>query len=99
MSDRFGTKLIFIISLILFTIGSILCAFATTADQLIFFRILQGLGGGMVTPIAFASLSYGLSEGGTSWTSSKPIFGLAVGVISLILFTIVELTRKKEPLL
>src|ERR1700720_2669160 len=54
LSDRFGAKRIFIISIILFTIGSILCASAATAEQLIFFRILQGLGGGMVMPIAFA---------------------------------------------
>jgi EmrB/QacA subfamily drug resistance transporter len=187
MSDRFGAKQIFIISIILFTIGSILCASATTAEQLIFFRILQGLGGGMVMPIAFAmtyrlsppekvgrimgmmgipvllapalgpivsgylvdyvswqwiflinlpigiigvimcisvlpnfpkkvstsldflgillaplafgGLSYGLSEGGTSWTSAKTIIGISVGLVALILFTIVELTRKKEPLL
>jgi EmrB/QacA subfamily drug resistance transporter len=187
MSDRFGAKRIFIISIILFTIGSILCAFAATAEQLIFFRILQGLGGGMVMPIAFAmtyrisppekvgaimgmmgipvllapalgpvvsgylvdyvswqwiflinvpigiiavimcisalpnlqkkasasldflgillaplafgGLSYGLSEGGSSWTSANTIIGISVGVVALILFTIVELTRKKEPLL
>jgi EmrB/QacA subfamily drug resistance transporter len=50
-------------------------------------------------PLAFVSLSYGLSEGGTSWTSAKTIIGLTVGVVSLLLFVIVELTNKKEPLL
>lgn len=187
ITDRFGSKTIFILSLILFTIGSVLCAFATTAEQLIVFRILQGLGGGMVMPIAFAmtykmsppdkvgsimgmmgipillapalgpivagylvdyvkwewiflinvpvgavglvlcllllpnlpkqsatsldrfgillgplafaGLTYGLSEGGTSWTSDKTIIGIAVGVVALVAFTIVELTRKEQPLL
>ncbi|WP_219837362.1 DHA2 family efflux MFS transporter permease subunit [Paenibacillus sp. R14(2021)] len=60
ITDRYGSKQIFIISLVLFTIGSVLCAFATTADQLIFYRVLQGLGGGMVSPISFA-MTYKLS--------------------------------------
>ncbi|MWC29152.1 DHA2 family efflux MFS transporter permease subunit [Paenibacillus sp. MMS18-CY102] len=59
-SDRFGAKQTFIVSIILFTIGSILCAFAGTAEQLIAFRIVQGLGGGMVVPIAFA-MTYRIS--------------------------------------
>ncbi|WP_028610957.1 MDR family MFS transporter [Paenibacillus harenae] len=54
LSDRFGAKQVFLISIILFTIGSGLCALATTAEQLIVFRVLQGLGGGMVAPIAMA---------------------------------------------
>lgn len=186
-SDRFGAKQTFIVSIILFTVGSILCAFAGTAEQLIAFRVLQGLGGGMVMPIAFAmtyrisppesvgkimgmmglpvllapalgpivsgylvdyvnwqwiflinipvgiagvimaalflpnlpkkasapldyagialapfafgGLSYGLSEAGEGWTSAKTIAGLAVGVVAMILFAVVELRRKKEPLL
>ncbi|AZN41807.1 DHA2 family efflux MFS transporter permease subunit [Paenibacillus albus] len=187
MTDRFGSKEVFLLSLVLFTIGSVLCATATTVDQLITYRVLQGLGGGMVTPIAFAmtyrlsppekagsimglmgmpillapalgpiisgylvdyvkwewiflinlpvgilgvilvglllpklprkastsldilgiilgplafsGLSYGLSEGSTSWSSDKTIIGLVVGGVALIGFVIVELLRKKEPLL
>ncbi|MBO7742621.1 DHA2 family efflux MFS transporter permease subunit [Paenibacillus sp. MWE-103] len=187
MTDRFGSKQIFIVSLVLFTIGSVLCATATTVDQLIFYRVLQGLGGGMVSPIAFAmtyrlsppekagsimglmglpillapalgpiiagylvdyvewqwiflinipvgilgvilcalllpslpkkshtsldmlgiligplafaGLSYGLSEGSTSWTSDKTIIGLVVGVVALAAFIVIELSRKQEPLL
>lgn len=186
-SDRFGAKQTFIVSIILFTVGSILCAFAGTAEQLIAFRVVQGLGGGMVMPIAFAmtyrisppesvgkimgmmglpvllapalgpvisgylvdyvnwqwiflinipvgiagvimaglflpnlpkkasapldyagialapfafgGLSYGLSEAGEGWTSAKTIAGLAVGAVAMILFAVVELRRKKEPLL
>lgn len=54
MSDRFGAKQIFLFSIIMFTIGSGLCALASTAEQLIVFRVIQGLGGGMVAPIAMA---------------------------------------------
>lgn len=186
-SDRFGAKQTFIVSIILFTVGSILCAFAGTAEQLIVFRVVQGLGGGMVMPIAFAmtyrisppesvgkimgmmglpvllapalgpvvsgylvdyvswqwiflinipvgivgvimsvlflpnlgkkasapldyagialapfafgGLSYGLSEAGEGWTSAKAIAGLAVGAVAMILFAVLELRRKNEPLL
>ncbi len=45
-ADRFGTKRIYIWSLILFTLGSILCAAAWSAGSLIVFRVLQGIGGG-----------------------------------------------------
>src|SRR5262245_37660156 len=48
--DHFGTKTVWITSLVLFTGGSILCAFAWSMGSLIAFRILQGLGGGMLLP-------------------------------------------------
>ncbi|CAM3572188.1 MULTISPECIES: MDR family MFS transporter [Paenibacillus] len=54
MSDKFSPKRVFLISIGLFTLGSVLCAFAQTPQQLILFRILQGLGGGMVSPIGMA---------------------------------------------
>ncbi|WP_337102986.1 MDR family MFS transporter [Paenibacillus sp. YIM B09110] len=63
LSDRFGAKQIFLLSIIMFTLGSALCALATTAEQLIVFRIIQGLGGGMVAPIAMA-FTYRLSPPG-----------------------------------
>ncbi|WP_409345344.1 DHA2 family efflux MFS transporter permease subunit [Paenibacillus sp. MBLB4367] len=186
LSDRFGAKRIFLLSVVLFTLGSGLCALATNASELIAYRIIQGLGGGMVAPIAmaftyrlsppgkvgavmgmigipmllapalgpvvagwlvdyvtwhwiflinlpigvvavivglrtlpkldrqsvpaldflgmlfapiaFAALAYGVSEGGTSWTSAKTITGLLIGGIALIVFIIVEL-RRTQPLL
>jgi EmrB/QacA subfamily drug resistance transporter len=186
LSDRFGAKQIFLISVSFFTVGSFLCALATDPTQLIAYRVIQGIGGGMVMPIAmafiyrlsppdkvgavmgmlgipillapalgpvlagwlvdyvswqwifiinipigivgviigirslprivrqsvasldvlgmllgplaFASLAYGVSEGGTDWTSTKTITGIAVGVVALLLFIIVEL-RQKQPML
>jgi EmrB/QacA subfamily drug resistance transporter len=186
MTDKFGTKKIFLLTITFFTLGSVLCAFAQSPEQLIIFRIIQGLGGGMVSPIgfamvfrlappdkrgavmgvlgvpmlmapalgpvlsgwlveyvswhwiflinlpigiialiigirflpkfehheaphldiigmvlapiAFAMLTYGISEGGTSWTSMNTIVGLSVGGVALLLFIFVEL-RQKQPLL
>ncbi|HVA91251.1 MAG TPA: MDR family MFS transporter [Chloroflexota bacterium] len=186
LSDRFGAKRIFLLAIALFTIGSILCATAQSSTMLIAFRVLQGLGGGVVIPIAisytyrlspservgaimglmgipilfapalgpvvagwlvqyaswrwifllnlpvgligllvglrslprierqivagldlpgmilgplaFASLSYGVSQGGTSWTSATTLGGLLVGGGALVAFVLVEL-RAQAPLL
>ncbi|XID95560.1 MDR family MFS transporter [Paenibacillaceae bacterium WGS1546] len=54
MTDKFGTKPVFLATIALFTIGSVLCAAAQTIEQLILYRIVQGLGGGMVAPIGMA---------------------------------------------
>ncbi|MDY8025608.1 MDR family MFS transporter [Paenibacillus polymyxa] len=54
MADKFGSKQIFMITIALFTIGSVLCGIAQTPEQLITYRIIQGLGGGMVGPIGMA---------------------------------------------
>ncbi|OCT15606.1 MFS transporter [Paenibacillus pectinilyticus] len=186
LSDRFGAKNVFLTSVLLFTIASLLCATPNSAELLITFRVLQGLGGGFVMPvamayvyrlsppskigqvmgmlgvpiliapaigpilsgwlveyhswhwiflinlpvgifsfifglwklpvaarkkvagfdlpgmilgpIAFASLSYGISQGAQGWTSDKALGGMIVGAIALIAFVIVEL-KAKIPLL
>src|SRR5208283_2784507 len=49
---RFGAKRVYMTSLVLFTLGSALCAFATTTTELVLFRVLQGAGGGMIMPVA-----------------------------------------------
>jgi EmrB/QacA subfamily drug resistance transporter len=53
LSDLYGRKRIYIISMVLFLAGSILCGQARTMDQLIQFRAIQGLGAGGVLPLAF----------------------------------------------
>ncbi|MEK4670073.1 MDR family MFS transporter [Niallia sp. FSL R7-0271] len=55
-SDRFSPKRMFMTSIVLFVLASVLCAMAQTPNQLIIFRILQGLGGGMVAPIGIATV-------------------------------------------
>ncbi|MEO9256544.1 MAG: DHA2 family efflux MFS transporter permease subunit, partial [Tepidiformaceae bacterium] len=56
VGDRFGTKRTFIFALFVFTAGSILCGISQSVGQLIFFRIVQGVGGGMMTPVGVAML-------------------------------------------
>src|SRR5438132_4315884 len=48
---RFGAKPVFLTSLVLFTAGSILCGIATSATELIVFRVMQGIGGGLILPV------------------------------------------------
>src|SRR5438132_8533431 len=48
IGDRFGTKKTFAVALAMFTAGSALCGLAWSAGSLIAFRILQGIGGGMM---------------------------------------------------
>ncbi|WP_340018414.1 DHA2 family efflux MFS transporter permease subunit [Paenibacillus sp. FSL H3-0457] len=186
LTDRFGAKRVFLFTIAMFTLGSVLCSIAQSPEQLIIYRIIQGLGGGMVAPIgmamvfrlapperrgsimgmlgipmllapalgpvlsgwfieslswhwiflinlpigiaafilcikflpdtdrgrtpaldllgmilapiAFSMLAYGVSEGGTSWTSTTTLTGVIVGGVALILFIIVEL-RHQNPLL
>jgi EmrB/QacA subfamily drug resistance transporter len=49
---RFGAKQVYLLSLVLFTAGSALCGLATSSTELIIFRVLQGVGGGMILPVA-----------------------------------------------
>ncbi|MCW2954244.1 MAG: family efflux transporter permease subunit [Conexibacter sp.] len=50
-ATRFGSRRLYLISLVLFTLGSALCGFAWSSGSLIAFRVLQGVGGGMLAPI------------------------------------------------
>jgi EmrB/QacA subfamily drug resistance transporter len=56
LGDRFGTKRTFLFALMAFTSGSLLCGAAQSIGQLIAFRVLQGVGGGMLTPVGLAML-------------------------------------------
>ncbi len=56
-ADRFGTKRLYMTALLLFTLGSILCATASSIGMLIAFRFLQGLGGGMLMPLGMTIMT------------------------------------------
>lgn len=51
LSDRFGSKKIYVIAMLLFGFGSTICAFATSLNHLILLRFIQGIGGGMLIPV------------------------------------------------
>ncbi len=49
--DRFGSKQMWLLSLMLFLAGSVLCGIAWSSGSLIAFRVVQGIGGGMTLPL------------------------------------------------
>jgi EmrB/QacA subfamily drug resistance transporter len=56
IGDRFGTKRTFLFALFMFTLASALCGIAWSVEALIAFRVLQGVGGGMLVPVGTAML-------------------------------------------
>jgi EmrB/QacA subfamily drug resistance transporter len=56
VGDRFGTKGTFMAAVSLFTVASALCGLSQSVLELVLFRILQGAGGGMLTPVGMAML-------------------------------------------
>ncbi|VDZ59543.1 Putative multidrug resistance protein MdtD [Serratia odorifera] len=51
LADKVGVKWIFFSAIVLFTLGSLLCARAETLNQLIAWRVVQGIGGAMMVPV------------------------------------------------
>ncbi|MFG2516435.1 DHA2 family efflux MFS transporter permease subunit [Streptomyces sp. NPDC048584] len=56
-ADRFGTKRLYLLAIVLFAAGSALCAAADSLEMLVAFRVLQGLGGGMLMPLGMTILT------------------------------------------
>jgi EmrB/QacA subfamily drug resistance transporter len=85
--ERFGAKRMWQISLALFTGGSILCGAAWSPASLIIFRILQGLGGGMIMPIGQTIMARAAGPQRMARTMSvlgvptmlAPVFGPVIG--------------------
>ncbi len=56
-ADRFGTKRLYLLAILLFTVGSVLCSLANSIETLVLFRVVQGLGGGMLMPLGMTILT------------------------------------------
>src|SRR3982751_1894501 len=57
MSEKFGSRRVWMTSVALFGLGSALCGLAWSAESLIVFRVLQGFGGGMIMPVGMSLLA------------------------------------------
>ncbi|MGJ3355254.1 multidrug transporter subunit MdtD [Providencia sp. Je.9.19] len=55
-ADRFGTRRVFILAVSLFSLGSLLCALSPSLDFLVASRVIQGVGGAMMMPVARLAL-------------------------------------------
>ncbi|RZK66092.1 MAG: MFS transporter, partial [Pedobacter sp.] len=56
LSDKFGTKKVFIFSLILFSAGSLFCSLSQNLTELVIARMIQGVGGSLMTPVGKLAL-------------------------------------------
>jgi MFS transporter, DHA2 family, multidrug resistance protein len=82
LAKTFGRKPFFLISLGLFTLSSLLCGFAPNLNALLLFRILQGVGGGGMVPLAQSILadSFPPAKRGQAFA----LFGVAVVVAPVV---------------
>src|ERR1700727_2321533 len=82
LARKLGRKTFFLISLGLFTVSSILCGFAPNLNALLLFRILQGLGGGGMVPVAQSILAdaFPPAKRGQAFA----VFGVAVVVAPVV---------------
>jgi EmrB/QacA subfamily drug resistance transporter len=93
-AQRLGVKKLYLLSLLIFTLGSALCGLAWSAGSLIAFRVLQGVGGGMIVPVgqmiivrAAGKENLGRVMGVLSTpTILAPIFGPTLGGLLLQAF-------------
>src|ERR1700689_3713782 len=82
LARKLGRKTFFLISLGLFTLSSLLCGFAPNLNALLLFRILQGLGGGGMVPVAQSILAdaFPPAKRGQAFA----LFGVAVVVAPVV---------------
>jgi EmrB/QacA subfamily drug resistance transporter len=92
LGDRYGRKLVFILGVGIFTIGSAAAALAPSADALIAARALQGIGGAIVTPLTLTLLSAAVppERRGVALGAWSGIAGLAVAMGPLVGGAVVE---------
>jgi EmrB/QacA subfamily drug resistance transporter len=72
--ERFGGRAVWMASLLLFMAGSTLCGLAWSAPSLIAFRVLQGLGGGLILPVGQSVMA--MAAGPERMTKAMSIMGL-----------------------
>ncbi|MEH7301476.1 MFS transporter, partial [Neobacillus drentensis] len=82
LSDLYGRRFLYLLGTIIFIIGSGLCATATSMEQLVLYRGLQGLGGGMIMPLSQTIIGdIFTAEQRAKW---QGIFGGLFGLSSVI---------------
>ena len=63
LADRFGTRRVFIAAIVLFSLGSLLCALSRSLPLLVAARVVQGLGGALLLPVGRLAILRGFPRG------------------------------------
>jgi EmrB/QacA subfamily drug resistance transporter len=75
LADRFGTRRVYFVAILLFVLGSLCCASAQSLNQLIVARVIQGIGGSMLLPIG--RLAVLRSVTGEAYVSALAVISIA----------------------
>ena len=82
-ADRFGARKVFSIAVLVFMIGSIGCALSQTVAHFVFARILQGVGGAMMTPVGrlvlLRSVDKSALVAAMAWVTIPALIGPVIG--------------------
>jgi EmrB/QacA subfamily drug resistance transporter len=82
-ADRFGARLVFAIAVGVFMVGSIGCALSTSVIDFVFARVLQGMGGAMMTPVGrlvmLRSIDKSALVNAMAWVTVPALIGPVVG--------------------
>lgn len=87
LSDRFGARRVWLAAVVLFTLGSVLCSVSPSIEVLIAARVVQGVGGGLLTPVGTVILARAAGPGRVGQVMSimgvplllGPVLGPVVG--------------------
>ena len=85
IADRLGTRIVFCAAVLIFAAGSALCGIATSLPVLIAFRVIQGFGGAMMTPVGrlilLRSFPRASLVSAMNWMTIPAMIGPTVGPI------------------
>ncbi|MBR0756427.1 MFS transporter [Bradyrhizobium jicamae] len=82
-ADRFGPRIVFAGAIVVFMLGSVGCAVSTSVTDFVFARILQGMGGAMMTPVGrlvlLRSVDKSALVNAMAWVTVPALIGPVIG--------------------
>ena len=82
-ADRFGARMVFSVAIAVFMVGSIGCALSTSVTHFVIARILQGIGGAMMTPVGrlvlLRSIDKSALVNAMAWVTVPALVGPVIG--------------------